>query len=163
LTFNAVYKFGSYADSLVDGAANGVTVFSYYVLDASNILLKKVWATSGIDGGYEDFDCGTLDGLLTSTITKPNNTGGLPTRVRAIIRCETDDLGYTATQMLPIEPQTRDTGGGGGSGGVQVAWNATSVFAMVGDKFSLISPSTSYQVTQVTNLSRWRLFLRVWK
>lgn len=139
----------------LDKAANGVTVFDYYAVSSSVILLTPVWRTNmPAITGYKDV---TISSSLTLGTTQSitHGLGVYPASVDFYLQCITTDLGYSVGDRLPI-------GAGGMEGandrGIVGGVSATNVFVKsCSTAFCLPQSGNAQQITG----SRWSPRARV--
>lgn len=164
LTFNSVYKFPNDLALAPSTGANEKTLYRYYVIDASNILLSRLWVEgSNSIGFYKEYDEGTK--AAGSTTVRAHGLGRDPADAVVWLKNNdaSGDAGYSQNQRLRYgDAGTGLDGNGASAYGIVTATDDTNVTVVIGAQGqSTIDGSTN--TLQILDLSKWDLIIRVYE
>lgn len=114
------------------------------------------WAT--IAGEYS-YTTSELALTAVAVSTDAHGLGGVPDRVKAIMRCKTADLGYAVGDEIEVAYSFYN---GYEHNNAQVLTNATNLKSIQGASRWMIAHATTGIITVVTAAS-WKLVIKVWR
>ncbi len=153
LTWNAVYKhMGTQVPEL---AASGATIWGYYALDASNIIVWPLHKTGRSSlGFYKEYDMGTC--AFPGTKTQAHGLGQYPASVEVWLQCTSTDIGYSSGDRVQIAGYSED---GSSNRAMTVVVNTTNVIVKsCANEIRLTNGSSADTITA----SRWKVIARVY-
>lgn len=136
------------SQSLLGGGAAGIGVYEA-------ITTASAFSSIGISRYFESSEqTVAVDTLLTVA----HGLGQLPKLVQATMRCKTTDAGYAVGDEVVISGAGSHTNQS--DQGIEIAYDATNVYAVQGADLALLGKST-FNNTTLTE-GNWRWVIRAW-
>ena len=92
--------------------------------------------------------------------TFAHSLGAVPSLVRVVLRCKTDDQGYSSSNSEEVDATTLTKGGSSEDSGIIVSADATNITVTTGVNIRILNKST-FNDGAITE-ARWKWIVRAW-